>query len=205
MTRHFLIRFVLLCTIFLVLGYQLDAWAVVELDEFKLKVSVNKIEEQFLIDASYQTVLTQCQAYRYLTDYEGAKKVPGVIESKVFRQAANRVIVERTAEESILFIKMHLHTQLEYLEHPYASTEFNQIKGDSKVFKGKWTLEPNAEGTLFKYQGKLVLDTNILPTFIMEYFIKNNVRERFAVMAKMAKDRKDLPIQACGSALMATQ
>lgn len=167
-----------------------------DVEEFKVKVTVNRVEDQFNIDASYQSPLNLCQAYRYLTDYEGAKHIPGVVESKYSRQSPNRVIVDRTADETILLFRVRLSSQIEYIEHPFTSTEFNQIKGDSKVFKGKWSIQSNDEGTLFRHQGVVVLDS-FLPMSVIEYFIKNSIRDRFAVMARLAKERKDIPVAQC--------
>lgn len=167
-------------------------------EEFKVKVSVVRVDDQFNIDATYQTPLNSCQAYRYLTDYEAAKNVPGVVESKATRLSPNKVLVERSADETILLFRVRLSSQIEYIEHPYSGTDFHQIKGDSKVFKGKWSTRSNDEGTLFHYQGVVVLET-VFPMFIVEYFIKNSIRDRFAVMARMAKERKDLPVAHCDS------
>jgi hypothetical protein len=168
-----------------------------DIEEFKVKVTVNRVEDQFNIDASYQVPLNLCQAYRYLTDYEGAKNIPGVVESKFSRQGPNRVIVDRIADETILLFRVRLSSQIEYIEHPYTGTEFNQIKGDSKVFKGKWSIQPNDDGgTLFRHQGVVVLDS-FLPMSVIEYFIKNSIRDRFAVMARMAKERKDVQVAQC--------
>lgn len=172
-----------------------------DVEEFKVKVSVQRVDNQFNVDATYQTPLNSCQAYRYLTDYEAAKNVPGVVESKVTRLSANKVLVERAADETILLFRVRLSSQIEYLEHPYSGTEFHQIKGDSKVFKGKWSTQVNDEGTLLHYQGVVVLES-VFPMFVVEYFIKNSIKDRFAVMARMAKDRKDLQVAQCDATVV---
>lgn len=172
-----------------------------EIEEFKVKVSVQRVDDQFNVDATYQTPLNACQAYRYLTDYEAAKNIPGVVESKVTRQSANKVLVERTADETILLFRVRLSSQIEYIEHPYSGTDFHQVKGDSKVFKGKWTTHPNDEGTLFHYQGVVVLES-VFPMFVIEYFIKNSIKDRFAVMARMAKERKHLQVAQCDTTMV---
>ena len=58
-------------------------------DRFNVQAKVIRQDDTFLFAASYQTPLTACQAYRYLTDYEAAKKVPGVTESKPTRISNN--------------------------------------------------------------------------------------------------------------------
>jgi hypothetical protein len=172
-----------------------------DVEEFKVKVTVQRVDDQFNVEATYQTPLNACQAYRYLTDYEAAKHIPGVVESKVTRQSPNRVLVERTADETILLFRVRLSSQIEYIEHPYSGTDFHQVKGDSKVFKGKWSTQANDEGTLFHYQGVVVLES-VFPMFVVEYFIKNSIKDRFAVMARMAKDRKDLQVAQCDATVV---
>ena len=69
-----------------------------DFDRFNVQAKVIRQDDTFLFAASYQSPLTACQAYRYLTDYEAAKKVPGVTESRPTRISTNKVLVERSAE-----------------------------------------------------------------------------------------------------------
>ena len=160
-------------------------------DAFHVKASVVQQGDTFLISASYQSPLNECQAYRFLTDYEAAKKVPGVIDSKATRRSDHKVLVERWAEEKILFFTIKLHTLIEYTEYPMKGTEFVQIKGDSKRFTGRWSILPNNSGAIIQYQGVLEPDSH-LPMFILKHFIQNNLEDRFRVIAKMAADAQQL-------------
>lgn len=164
---------------------------------YKVQAAVVRENDTFLITASYHSPLNICQAYQYLTDYEAATKVPGVIESKATRQADGKVLVERSAQEQILFVKIKLHSLIEYTEYPLVGTEFTQIKGDSKRFSGKWTVGPEGDGTTtIKYTGVLEPDSHI-PMFILQYFIQNNLEDRFKVMARLAAERKNQVVVAC--------
>ena len=156
-------------------------------DAFRVKASVVQQGDTFLISASYQSPLNECQAYHFLTDYEAAKKVPGVIDSKATRRSDHKVLVERWAEEKILVFTIKLHTLIEYTEYPMKGTEFVQIKGDSKRFTGHWSILPNHSGAIIKYEGILEPDSH-LPMFILKHFIQNNLEDRFRFMAKMAAD-----------------
>lgn len=165
-------------------------------DDFDVQVDVIHQEDVFRITASYKTPLNLCQAYRYLTDYEAAKNIPGILESKYTRLSANKVSVERLADETILLFRVRLNSVLEYIEYPYFGTEFTQVKGNAKSFVGKWQLESFADGTTFKYQGVVSLDSSI-PMFVIEYFIKSNMRQKFAAMASIAAERKNLAVSSC--------
>ncbi len=186
--KKIFINFLLLLPV-LAVGESLD-------NPHKVRAEVVRDSDTFLISASYYSPLSICQAYQYLIDYEAAAKVPGVIESKAIRQPNGKVLVERSAEEQIMFIKIKLHTLIEYTEYPLVGTEFVQIKGDSKRFTGKWTISPDAESTVIKYHGLLEPDSHV-PMFILQYFIKNSLEDRFKVMAKLAAERKAQAVMAC--------
>lgn len=170
-------------------------------DIYRVSTSVVRHKDVFEIQANYLTPLNACEAYRYLTDYEAAKKVPGVLDSKTIKREGDKVTVERWAQERILFININLHTLLEYRETPYLKTEFVQLMGDSKQFTGRWDIEhthDQAYPTQVRYTG--VLEPNsILPMFVLEYFIKNNLKERFQIMAKFAAERRGLAYASCDS------
>jgi len=169
------------------------AYADGDFDRFNVQAKVIRQDDTFLFAASYQSPLTACQAYRYLTDYEAAKKVPGVTESKPTRISSNKVLVERSAEEKVLFFTVKLHTLIEYTEYPMKGTEFNQIKGDSKRFSGKWSVEPNTLGSVIRYEGVLEPDSH-LPMFVLKYFIENSLEDRFKIMAKLSAERKSIEV-----------
>jgi len=88
------------------------AYADGDFDRFNVQAKVIRQDDTFLFAASYQSPLTACQAYRYLTDYEAAKKVPGVTESRSTRISTNKVLVERSAEEKVLFF----YSEVAYLD-----------------------------------------------------------------------------------------
>jgi hypothetical protein len=162
-----------------------------------LQVDVTREGSQYSFTASFDTLLTKCAAYHYLTDYEAAKQLPGVIESLAQRESANTVRVERTADEQILFFHVRLHSVMEYTEKPFDRIEFTQLTGDSKTFQGNWLIEPNQQGSTLKFQGLWEPDT-LIPLFIIDHFAKNGLIDRFSAIARLAEKRKDLQSASCG-------
>lgn len=146
--------------------------------------------------ASFDTPLTQCAAYHYLTDYEAAKSLPGVVESLAYRESANRVRVERIADEHVMFFHVRLHSIMEYTEKPYSGIAFAQIGGDSKVFQGSWSIEPKQQGSTLRFQGLWEPDT-LIPLFIIDHFAKNGLVDRFSAIARLAEKRKDMLAAQC--------
>jgi hypothetical protein len=163
----------------------------------ELQVDVKRDGSQYTFVASLDTPLTQCAAYHYLTDYEAAKDLPGMIESLAYRQSANKVRVERTADEHVLFFHVRIHAVMEFTEKPFDSIEFTQLTGDSKTFKGNWHIEPNQQGSTLRFQGLWEPDT-LIPLFIIDHFAKNGLIDRFSAIAQLAEKRKDMLSTSCG-------
>lgn len=97
-----------------------------------VQVEVTRKGDIYTLMATINTSLTKCAAYHYLTDYGGARNLPGVIRSAVYRESANKVNVR-------------LHSVLEYTEQPFDKIAFTQLSGDSKVFQGSWDIVPNRQ------------------------------------------------------------
>jgi len=162
----------------------------------RLQVDVKRDGSLYTFIASFDTPLSKCAAYRYLTDYEAAKNLPGVVESLAYRQSANKVKVERTADEHILFFYVRLHSVMEYMEKPFDSIAFTQLTGDSKAFQGNWHIEPNQHGSTLRFKGLWEPDT-LIPMFIIDHFAKNGLIDRFSAIAELAEKRKDMLPTSC--------
>jgi len=167
-----------------------------------LQVDVTRDGNQYSFTASFDTPLSKCAAYQYLTDYEGAKYLPGVIESLAFRESATKVRVERIADERVLFIHVRLRSTMEYTEKPFDSLAFKQLTGDSKTFQGNWTITANQQGSTLRFEGSWEPDS-MIPLFIIDHFAKNGLIDRFDAIAQMAAKRKGLLTNGCGEAQMA--
>lgn len=161
-----------------------------------LQVDVKRDGNLYTFNASFDTSLSTCAAYRYLTDYEAAKNLPGVVESSAYRQSANKVKVERTADEHVLFFYVRLHSVMEYTEKPFDNIAFTQLTGDSKTFQGSWDIEPNQQGSTLRFKGLWEPDT-LIPLFIIDHFAKNGLIDRFNAIAELAEKRKNMQPTSC--------
>ena len=161
-----------------------------------LEVFVHKFGAGFKVQASYVTPISQCEAYSFLTDYEDVKTIPGIVESKVRKRDGNKVIVERLVEERILLFPIQLRSEVEFTELPNQGLNFLQIKGDSKAYSGTWRLQPNGRGVLVQYDSFIEPDS-LIPNGIIEYFIRNNIRKGFELMAEGMERSRDTLSLAC--------
>jgi hypothetical protein len=163
---------------------------------YDVQVSTRAIDGRIQIQASYTVPINVCSAFAFITAYEGAKDMPGILESKVISRSGNKVRVYRVIEEQILFFPIEIKSTVEYTEVANRLLAFEQISGDTKFYKGSWRLFPDKDSTTLKYEA-LVEPHSIIPSSITEYFIKNNLKERFEIMAQKARDFRAPMTTAC--------
>jgi Polyketide cyclase / dehydrase and lipid transport len=163
---------------------------------FDVQVNVSPIEGRFHIQASYSVPIDICNAFSFITAYEGAKNIPGILESKVISRSGNKVRVYRVIEENVLFFPIEMKSVMEYIETPYRGLTFEQISGDTKFYKGSWRLTSDKANTSFKYEA-IVEPDSLIPSAVIEYFMKNSIRGRFELMAQRASQHKAVEKRAC--------
>ncbi len=182
------------CLFALMLGIALDAGA--EAPVPNVQVEVKREGSLYTFTASLDTPLSECAAYHYLTDYDAARQLPGMIESLAFRETPNRVRVERTADEKVLFFYVRMHSVMEYIEQPYQGITFTQLSGDSKRLEGNWVVERAALGSKLRFRGIWEPDS-VIPLFIIDHFAKNGLIERFSDIVTLAEKRKSSLSNTC--------
>ncbi len=163
---------------------------------YDVHVSTRAVDGRIQIDASYLVPINICNAFAFITAYEGAKNIPGILESKVISRSGNKVRVYRVIEEQILFFTVELRSTIEYTEVPNRLVTFEQTSGDTKHYKGSWKLSQDKDSTIFRYEA-LVEPHSLIPSSIIEYFMKNNLKERFELMAQKAREHKIIGQMAC--------
>lgn len=153
-------------------------------EDYELKINVTRVGDAFQTDASFRLPMNACQAYRFITDYDAATNIPGVLSSQTTRIDKQHARVERVLRERILFFSVDMHMVLEFTERPGKGTDFVQVSGQAKSYQGSWRLSQQGENTQFVYQTVSVPDSS-LPAAVLEYFIKNRLSKSFEAMASM--------------------
>lgn len=165
-------------------------------NSYDLKVDVKRAGDAFLIHVSYNVPISGCQAIAFLTNYEDAKNIPGIVESKVIGRDGNKVRVERHVQERIVLIPIMMKSIVEYTEITQSQLNFEQLVGDTRSYKGSWQIMPEGDGTKLRYESRVEL-LPFIPRIVIEYFIKNSIYERFEVMAKRAAAMKKISVAGC--------
>jgi hypothetical protein len=172
----------------------IGGYAQENVNPFDIQIRTRPIDSRIQIEASYVVPINVCSAFAFITAYEGAKNIPGILESKVISRVGNKVRVYRIIEEQILFFTVELKSTIEYTEVPNRLVTFEQINGDTKFYKGSWKLLPDKDSTMFKYEALVELHP-LIPSGVIEYFMKNSLKERFELMAQKARENR-LPVAA---------
>ena len=181
----------------LILAISISAsYAQENINPYDVQVSTRLVNSRFQIQASYTVPISICNAYAFITDYEGAKNIPGILESKVIARSANRVRVYRLIEEKILFFPIEVKSVVEYTEASNRLLTFEQISGDIKSYKGSWKLMSEKDSTTFKYES-LVEPHALIPSLLIEYFMRGGLRERFELMAQKVSQYKAAEMLPC--------
>lgn len=165
-------------------------------DVYGLHVDVTRLGRVYTYNASFNTSLKKCGAYRYLTDYAAKKALPGVLDLAVSRLSANKARVELTADEPVLFFDVRVNSLLEYTEKPFERIVFRQLSGNSKMFQGSWRIEPNRTGSTLRYKGEWEPDT-MIPLLIIDQFAEGIVRDKFTAIAQLAEKYQATPPAGC--------
>ena len=169
----------------------LAAWA--QSADYQVKVDVQQQGNTFVTTASYRLPLKQCQAWRFITDYESARNIPGIVESKATRLSEGKARVERVMQDRILLFPIRMRSVIDYTELPQRGTDFVQVEGETKSYQGQWRLEDEGDSTVFRYRA--VSEPNsALPMAVIRYFISNRLQSSFEAMAQYGASRRD---QAC--------
>lgn len=163
-----------------------------QVDPYNLSLNIRQIEERkFATSASFRLPLKHCQAWNYLVDYDSSASIPGILSSKTTRLSSNKAQVTLLMEEQILFFKVRMNSVINFVELRNQGTDFVQVAGEAKSFHGTWRIEPQEDGTLFKYQSIFQPDS-ALPMVVIKYFFERRLRHSFEAIAHIGARHKDV-------------
>ena len=162
----------------------------------RVYVDTIKRDDHIVISAHFTLPLSQCEAYRYLTDNSSQNALPGIVYAKTKRISANKVQIDRRVKEHVLFIPIHLDSVIEVTELPFIGTDFVQVSGSAKSYKGSWRLETTDSGTKFVFNG-ITDPGTMMPGFLVEHYMNKNLRLNFEEVARVGATRKGFIVDEC--------
>jgi hypothetical protein len=160
-------------------------------EPYQLALDVQQVDKTFVTQASFVLPLKPCQAWQYLTDYDAALQIPGIVASSTTRLGDRTARVRRTMKDAILFVPIRMYTVIDFSEIEGAGTDFVQVEGEARSHKGSWRLQPHDGGTLFRYRAVSEPDSS-LPMAVVRYFVQNRLQSSFAAMARHGATRRDI-------------
>lgn len=167
-----------------------------------LQVAESRTGSLYTFTASFDTTLSKCEAFNFLTDYAAARNLPGIVESVPHRLSPSEVLVDRTAVEEILFFHVSLHSVMKYVERPFEGISFTQVSGDSKTYRGRWAILPKEHGTTLKFTGYWEPDT-LMPDFVIDHFAKSELAGKFSAVAHLSEKKKYSDPSLCKEPMVA--
>lgn len=159
-------------------------------------VNVSRSGDAFEIEVSYLVNMDACNAFAFITDYEDASGIPGITESKIVSRIGNRVVVHRTVRDTLFLVPVQLDSTVEYTEIPGIGLNFEQIRGDNKIYRGTWRLEPQESAMKLTYRSVVEFDS-LIPRPVIELFVESGLKERFGAMALRAQIREKANSPKC--------
>ena len=159
-----------------------------------------KVEHQdalIKVTASMTLPVQPCEAFRLLTDYDTLPQyVPGVLETHHEYVASGVAKVWQTGDVRVWFFHIKMKSLLEIHEMPDREISFKQIEGDLKSYSGTWNLLEDAQGTAVLYKAELAFK-KFTPVFMARMILEDEIKKRFAAIAKEATARKAKGLLDC--------
>jgi len=115
--------------------------------------------------------------WQVLTDYDRlSNHIPKLKKSQLISAKANEKIVFQKGRTGVFLFYRTTKMTLKIHEKKFTQIDFEQLKGDFKVYRGRWTLQPlkNIKGTILCYEAEIKPDF-FAPHFMLKYIEKRDV------------------------------
>ena len=165
-----------------------------------LSAVTEKVEYQdskMKIAASVLLPVPACGAFRLMTDYDSLPEyIPGMLETHHEYIKQGLVKVWQVGEVEIWFLHFKIKSLLEIQEIPNQKISFKQLEGSLSTYNGEWTLQETPQGTHVRYSAELTF-RHFMPVFLARMVLEDEIKKRFAAIAKEAEERKNKNLLDC--------
>lgn len=166
----------------LALGALLCAISTTAIAAPEIDVSVDKRNDTFVIDSSFEAGVPVRIAWRVLTDFDNmAKILHNLSASRVLSRNGNtlRVRQEGTARFGLFSYAFSSEREIEL--EPRKRIVARQIAGNTKSYASEMEIAPSENGTRFRYHAEMTLDSGIA-RLLGGPFIRHEIAEQFGWM-----------------------
>lgn len=135
------------------------------------KNNIVQINAKIFIPASVKNTWQVLTQYNQLSDY-----VPHMKKSHVVKNTEREKMVYQKGRTGVFLFYRTSELTMRVEEKKYQRIDFEQIKGDFKIYKGHWQLQrsTNPKGTFLEYHASIKPDF-FAPQFVVRYIEKRDI------------------------------
>lgn len=156
----------------------------------EIEISVDKRNDTFVIDASFEVAVPVRTAWRVLTDFDNmAGILHNLNSSRIASRSGNtlRVVQDGVARFGIFTYPFSSEREIQL--EPRKRILARQISGNTKSYASEMEIRPSESGTRFRYHAEMALDSGFARLFGSP-FIRHEIVEQFVSMAQEMERRE---------------
>lgn len=156
----------------------------------EIEVNVEKRNDTFVIDSSFEAGVPVRIAWRVLTDFDNmAKILHNLNASHILSRKGNTLHVRQEGTARFGLFSYTFNSEREIELEPRKRILARQIAGNTKAYTSEMEIAPSEHGTRFRYHAEMTLDSGIARLFGGP-FIRHEIAEQFGWMIEEMERRQ---------------
>lgn len=156
----------------------------------EIEVNVEKRDDTFLIDTTFEIPVPLRTAWGVLTDFDNmANILHNLTSSRIANRSGNTLRVQQAGVARFGIFTFAFTSEREVRLEPMKRIHVRQIAGNTKRYVSEMELSPNGSGTHFRYHAEMALESGIA-RFFGGPFIQHEIGEQFVSMAAEMEKRQ---------------
>lgn len=163
--------------------------APVRASEPNIEVSVEKRNDTFVVDSSFQASVPLRIAWRVLTDFDNmASILHNLTSSRIVSRSGNILRVRQEGVARFGFFSYSFTSEREIQLEPRKRILARQIAGNTKAYTSEMEISTADGGTRFRYHAEMALDSGVAQ-LLGRPFIQHEITEQFVSMVQEMERR----------------
>ena len=155
-----------------------------------IDVKVEKRDDTFFIDSTFEVPVTQRTAWRVLVDFDNMTNIlHNLTSSRIVSRNGNTLQVRQEGIARFGVFSYTFTSEREIRLEPRKRILVRQISGNTKHYASEMEIIPGDNGTRFRYHAEMALDSTLGKLFCRP-FIEHEIAEQFTAMAAEMERRQ---------------
>ena len=156
----------------------------------EIDVKVEKRDDTFFIDSTFEVPVTQRTAWRVLVDFDNMTNIlHNLTSSRIVSRNGNTLQVKQEGIARFGVFSYTFTSEREIRLEPRKRILVRQISGNTKHYASEMEIIPGDNGTRFRYHAEMALDSTLGKLFGRP-FIEHEIAEQFTAMAAEMERRQ---------------